>query len=284
MLGGQASSGYAAADSAGIDQRRMPARVRHAQLVEAARKRGFFLVAEIASEFGVSEMTIRRDLIDLERGGVLLRTRGGAVLAGGAGPALAVDREEPAFEARLRHNQDAKHRIVMAALDLVGGRQTVALDVGTTTHLLARQLAERSGLKFFTSSLRTATLLGEAGREVHVPGGQIRGEEPSVCGPAALEQFERYWFDIAFIGVSGITAAGLFDYSLEDSELKRVYLRRSSQKILLCDSTKFQRMSLVQIADFSGVDRLICDAEPPPEIGAALRMAGVTVEVAAGDS
>src|SRR5690348_4024672 len=89
------------------DQRRMPAQVRHAHLVDAARRRGFFLVVDIAAELAVSEMTIRRDLVELERDGVLVRTRGGAVLAG-ASVRPAIDREEPAFTARLRKNQEAK--------------------------------------------------------------------------------------------------------------------------------------------------------------------------------
>lgn len=261
------------------EQRRLPAELRHAHLVDAARRRGFFLVADISAELGVSEMTIRRDLVELEREGILLRTRGGAVAAGSAVPAV-LDREEPAFEVRLRKNQEAKQRIAAAAADLIEGRRTVALDVGTTTHLLARRLAERAGLKFFTASLRTAALLGEAGCEVHVPGGQVRGEELSACGPTALEQFERYWFDIAFIGVSGICADGMFDYSLEDSALKRVYLRRSAQKVLLCDGSKFHRRSLVQIADFSGIDLMISEVEPPPDIAAALASAGVQVRIA----
>src|SRR4051794_38650116 len=86
------------------EQRRMPARVRQAHLVEAARRRGFFLVVDMSAELRVSEMTIRRDLIELERDGVLTRTRGGAVLAESA-VQPAIDREEPAFDARLRKNQ-----------------------------------------------------------------------------------------------------------------------------------------------------------------------------------
>lgn len=261
------------------DQRRLPARLRHNHLIETARKRGFVHVADVATELGVSEMTIRRDLMELERDGALTRTRGGAVLEEDA-PAPVIDSEEPAFAARLRNHQEEKRRIAIAAAELVDRRLSVGLDVGTTTHLLAHVLADRSNVKFFTSSLRTALLLGEAGREVYVPAGQVRGEEMSICGPAACEEFERYWFDIAFIGVSGITAEGMFDYSLEDSELKRVYLRRSARKVLLCDSSKFHHMSLIKIADLSDIDLLISDAAPPADIAAGLATAGVAVKIA----
>ncbi|HEX9447472.1 MAG TPA: DeoR/GlpR transcriptional regulator, partial [Dongiaceae bacterium] len=90
-----------------------------------------------------------------------------------------------------------------------------------------------------------------------------------------------YWFDIVFIGASGITVDGMFDYSLEDSELKRVYLRRSARKVLLCDSSKFHHMSLIKIADLSDIDLLICDAAPPADIAAALTEANVAVQIAA---
>ena len=223
-------------------------------------------------------MTIRRDLVELERAGVLSRTRGGAVAAQGASGTHA-EQEEPAFEIRLRHNLHAKHSIATRAIEEIVGRSVIALDVGTTTYVLAQKLAERGVGKFFTSSLRVAMLLGAGGRDVYVPGGQVRGEEMSICGAATLEQFEHFWFDIAFIGVSGLTADGMFDYSLEDSELKRVYLRRSTKKVLLCDSSKFQRMSLVRIADFSHIDLLITDLSPPADIAAALAEANVEIQV-----
>ena len=264
---------------AGAEPRRLPARLRHNHLVETVRKRGFVHVADVAAELGVSEMTIRRDLVELEREGALTRTRGGAMLDTDAAQPV-IDSEEPAFAARLRNHQEEKRRIAAMAAELVDRRLSVALDVGTTTHLLAQALADRGNVKFFTSSLRTALLLGEAGREVYVPAGQIRGEEMSICGPAARAEFEGYWFDIAFIGVSGITADGIYDYSLEDSELKRVYLRRSASKVVLCDSSKFHHMSLIRIADLSDIDLLICDAAPPADIASALAAAEVAVRIA----
>jgi DeoR/GlpR family transcriptional regulator of sugar metabolism len=257
---------------------RIPAEIRHARLVETARRRGFLLVTDIAAELGVSEMTIRRDLVELERNGLLSRTHGGAVVVEGDGPAI-IDREEPAFDARLRQNLEAKQRIAARALEEIADRKVIALDVGSTTHVLAQNLTDRAGLKFFTSSLRIAGILSGAGKDVYVPGGQVRGEEMSICGAEALEQFERYWFDLAFIGVSGLTADGIFDYSLEDSELKRVYLRRSARRVLLCDGSKFNRMSLVRIADFRAVDLLITDVHPPADIAAALSAAEVQIYV-----
>ncbi|OYR08646.1 DeoR/GlpR family DNA-binding transcription regulator [Brucella grignonensis] len=267
-------------DSQPAEAKRLPARVRHAHLVDAARKRGFLQVTDIAAEIGVSEMTIRRDLVELERGGLLVRTHGGAVIDEEAVPETFLDREEPAFSARLREYNPEKMSIVAKASELVERRMSVALDVGSTTYLLAEALRDTVGVKFFTSSLRTAQLLGGARREVYVPAGQIRGEELSICGKSACDEFERLWFDIAFIGVSGITSDGLFDYSPEDSDLKRVYLRRANRKVLLCHSAKFNHMSLIRIADLNEIDLLITDAPPPPNIASALSRANVGIVIA----
>jgi DeoR family glycerol-3-phosphate regulon repressor len=223
-------------------------------------------------------MTIRRDLIELEREGLVERTHGGAIATEDA-PGHPLDRVEPEFEARLRCNRDAKERIARAALPLLEGQRTVALDVGTTTFLLARHLAGRPGVRVFTNSLRIAGVLGAGKGEVYIAGGQLRGDEMTVCGSMAVAQFEQLWFDIAFLGVSGITEDGLFDYSMDDREMKRAYVRRATRKVLLCDSSKFQRMSLVRIAALADIDTMITDAPPPAGLAAALAGAKVGILV-----
>lgn len=259
--------------------RRLPVELRQAHIIEQLRKTGFVSVAEVAAALAVSEMTIRRDLIDLETEGRLVRTHGGAIAPEGTA-ALAFDREEPAFEQRLRQNNAAKEAIASVAASLLGTRQSVALDVGSSAFVLAARLRALSGIKIFTNSLRVASLLGRERRDVYLPGGEVRGDEMSICGPTAVAQFEQLWFDIAFIGAAGLTPAGLFDYSLEDSELKRVYLRRSSRKVLLCDAAKFNRLSLVQVSALDGIDMLITDAAPSGELAEALAGANVEVRLA----
>ena len=259
--------------------RRIPVELRQVHIVEQLRKSGFVSVAEIAAALAVSEMTIRRDLIDLETEGRLVRTHGGAIAPEGTAT-QAFDREEPAFEQRLRQNNIAKEAIATLAASLVSPRQTVALDVGSSTFVLASRLIAFPSIKVFTNSLRIATLLGRGRRDVYLPGGEVRGDEMSMCGPTAVAQFEQLWFDIAFIGASGLTTAGFFDYSLEDSELKRVYLRRSSRKVLLCDAAKFNHLSLVQVAGLDTIDMLITDQAPTGELAAALAQAGVEIRIA----
>ena len=253
----------------------MLAHVRRASILESVRESGSVQVADIASRFAVSAMTIRRDLVDLEREGHLLRLHGGAV----AVQSVAMDQEEPSFDARLNCDRIAKERVAAAALPLVDSARTVALDVGATTFLLAQLLRARQGISLFTNSLRIAAALSD-GPQVYVPGGRVRRTEMAICGPTAVEAFGKLWFDIAFVGVSGITAEGLFDYSIEDTEVKRVYLNRSSRKVVVCDASKFQRMSLVRVSGFDAVDTLVTDAMPPADIMMALDAAAVEVILA----
>ena len=191
---------------------------------------------------------------------------------------------EPTFQARLAKNALPKRLIAEAAAQVASGLRTIALDVGTTTFLLARLLAGQQHVKFFTNSVRNATQLGEGLAEVYLPGGRMRNDELSISNATAISQFEALWFDIAFVGVSGLTSDGIYDYSFDDTEMKRVYLRRSTKKVVLCDASKFDCMSLVHIAPLSQFDMLITNASPPPELAEALEAAKVEVMVAGSPS
>ena len=264
------------------DSRRMerrPATLRDGILREFIERRGFASVAEIAGELGVSEITVRRDLTRLESQGLLLRTHGGAVAPKGVA-VEAFDIDEPTFDARRRRNADAKERIGAAAAAIVRPCETIGIDVGTTTLLAAKQLAGRADIKVFTNNVRAATVLAEGQVPCYLPGGQLRGKELSIYGSIAVEQLQRYWLDRVFLGVSGMTDQGMFDYSLEDTEIKRVYIERATQVVVLCDSAKFGRLSMVRICALDEVDLLITDALPPPELQQALELASVEIVVA----
>jgi DeoR family glycerol-3-phosphate regulon repressor len=265
----------------GPDRRtdRKPPTIRDGILRDFIERRGFAAVGEIAAELGVSEITVRRDLTRLEGQGLLVRTHGGAVAAK-LGTAEAFDSDEPTFEARRRRNADAKTRIGEAAAALVRPGATIGIDVGTTTLEMARQLATRADIKIFTNNVRAATLLSEGPANVYLPGGQLRPKELSVYGSIAIAQLRHYWFDQAFIGFSGLTDQGLFDYSLEDTEIKRVYIERAAQIVALCDSSKFGRLSMARVGTLEELDILITDAEPPQNLREALERANVVIMVA----
>jgi DeoR/GlpR family transcriptional regulator of sugar metabolism len=259
---------------------RVPAGARRARLADILGRDGFLSVADCATLLGVSGMTIRRDLAALESRGLLTRTHGGAI-----GPEIRrreiFDAEEPVFERRKRKNAAAKGRIAAAAAALVGAGETLALDVGTSVLALAGKLAGRAGLRIFTNSLPTALTLTRGGGQVYLLGGQLRAPEMALIGPVARAQAGACYFDRVFLGVAGVTEAGFFDYSLEDTEVKQAFIERARQVVVLCDSSKFDHRALARIGDLGRCQLLITEAPPPAHLAAALAAAGVELSIAA---
>ncbi|MDF0595319.1 DeoR/GlpR family DNA-binding transcription regulator [Psychromarinibacter halotolerans] len=256
---------------------RMPAPVRQSLIMAAFERDSFISIGDLAEELGVSGMTIRRDISQLEERGGLKRTHGGAVRAELLDP--APDLSEPAFDARLREHSDKKSTIAALAVDMVRPGEAIGIDVGTSTLELARRLTEVEGLRVITNSVRAASHLAEAGCAVYLPGGRVRAPELSVIGPQAVEGIGNYYMNRAFIGVSGADSSGFSDYSPEDSEVKHTLMARAEQVIVLCDSSKFGKRAMSRVSDFSAVHVLVTDAPPPADIAEALARAGTRVVI-----
>jgi DeoR/GlpR family transcriptional regulator of sugar metabolism len=248
-------------------------------LVESLVRRGFMSVADIAEETGVSEITIRRDLTELERSGTIRRTHGGALIAKN-GVSNVYDIREPTFEARRRRNSDAKIRIARTAAQFVKPGHTIALDTGSTTLELTRFLGDIPDIRIITNNTRAASLIAETSHPVYLPGGRLRGRELSIYGSSAAAFVASYHYDIVFLGLSGITDQGLFDYSPEDSEIKRAFIQRSDQVIALSDASKFNRQAMVRIAALNEIHYLIVDTMPPDALREAIETAGPKIIIA----
>jgi DeoR/GlpR family transcriptional regulator of sugar metabolism len=255
-----------------------PQTARRRALIPLLQEQGFVAVAEIAKRFNVSEMTIRRDIRGLEKNGDLERAHGGAVPL--QNPPIG---SEPSFVQRQRFNAGAKQTIATAAAAIVRPNEMIGIDVGSTALQFARSLPVASGIRVFTNALRVAMILAERGIPVYTPGGEVRPMEMSFTGGMALAQLQNYRMDRVFLGVAGLTKDGIFDYSLEDSEIKRMFIRQSSQAIVLADSSKFGNVSTVRITGLAKISIVVTESQPQPELRATLHAAGVQVIVANGN-
>jgi DeoR family glycerol-3-phosphate regulon repressor len=227
---------------------------------------------------GASEMTIRRDFDFLAELGLLARTHGGAVLPDSLS-GKRFDMVEPSLDRRTALNHEAKLAIAALAAEQVEPDQTIALDVGSTVFALADRIRDMQ-VRVFTASLMIASHLGQARARVYLPGGEVQGTEPSLVGARTVENLKRFYFDTVFLGVSGISADGIFDYSLEETEIKSAMIARSKRAVVLADSSKFDRVSVARVSELSGIDLVITEQAPPKSLSDALEAAGVETLVA----
>jgi DeoR family glycerol-3-phosphate regulon repressor len=253
------------------------AAARRRALHAAITERGEISVADIAKEFGISEMTVRRDLDALQQSGAIERSHGGAVLAK---PAVAP--AEPSFAARRNVRAKAKQAIARAAALLIADRDVVGLDVGSTVAYLAAEIGSRSGLSIVTNSLQAVASLTRQPvmSDVYVVGGYLRSREGSLCGAITQRQLADHWLNKTFVGVAGLSPEGMFDYSVEEVQVTLGYIRRATEVIVLCDSSKFGRRSFARVAGLEAISTLVTDRMPPPEIEEPLRRHDVRIVIA----
>jgi DeoR/GlpR family transcriptional regulator of sugar metabolism len=243
---------------------------RRPELQALLAERGEVEIVDLAERFGVSEMTIRRDLEALEGEGAARRVRGGAIATVSRG-------YEPPLATRATANLAGKRAIAAAAAELVRDGETAILDVGTTTLELAKLLRGRRGITVVTPSLPVAMeLANEPNIRVVVTGGIVRAGENSLVGAFAERPFAELNCDVLFLGVGGIHAErGLTEYNLEDARIKRSALAAARRSVVLADESKVGRVCLATVAPLEAADVLITDASPGHPIAAAAREAQI---------
>ncbi|WP_207782806.1 DeoR/GlpR family DNA-binding transcription regulator [Phytoactinopolyspora limicola] len=249
---------------------------RHRVIIDLLDERGTVSVAELGQTLDVSEMTIRRDLLELERTGVLRRVHGGATSVGGRA-------YEPPF--RVREGQKTAHKrgIAVAAAGLVEHGDAIALDVGSTVLMMADALTSVRQLTIVTASLRVAWSVAsthalEQTARLILTGGVVRAEEFSLTGQAASDTYRSMRLDKAFVGVGGLSpTVGATEFNLEDAEVKRTMIRSARKVIVLADATKLGRESFAHFAHVSDIDTVITDQTAEPAVLTQLRDAGVDV-------
>lgn len=232
-------------------------------------------VHEIAAQFEVSPDTIRRDLIDLHQDGLLSRTRGGAM----ANSAL----NSPDRELRIRQQiQDTeKKRIGALAATLIGNGAVVAFNGGTTTLAVARCLTDHRELTVATNNLSIPfEIPTHAVKNLYVFGGDVRFSSQVTVGFAAFPDTGdpgTVHFDVAVIGVGGVTAEGYSVSNLGEASMMRHLIRRATRVIVVADATKNNRPQFALVAPLDAAHDFVTDTPPPPELTEALEGSGITV-------
>lgn len=223
-------------------------------------------VVSMAHDFGVSEMTIHRDLQKLVQDGHIRRTRGGA---------MPTEKMEFEFDFALRRssNRKAKMAIAARAVELIRPGQSLILDTGTTTLELAYLLKDREDLRVITPSLAVASVLYfSTGIETVLLGGSIRRGSPDLTGVLTENMLDLFMVDIAFQGADGISLDGeLFNSDTRIAHVDRKMRQRSRKTYILCDSSKIGKTELASNGSLPEINALITDSQINPEHLKALR-------------
>ncbi|NMO04413.1 DeoR/GlpR transcriptional regulator [Gordonia sp. TBRC 11910] len=247
----------------------MNATERQQQILETLDLRGRLAIAELSARFEVSDMTIRRDLAQLEAEGLLRRTHGGAVRSQSGN-------FEPPYALRTRLNAESKRAIAVSVVAQLADGETVVLDGGSTGVAIAEELVGRK-LTVCALNLRVAdVLMASPATRVMVPGGEVRHGEQSFVGPAAERTLADYRFDSYVMTVSAVDmTAGLTEWNEADAAIKRAALVSSTRCIVACDSTKFGQTAFARVAAVDAADQIHTDTHLPTDVRQSLTAAGI---------
>jgi DeoR/GlpR family transcriptional regulator of sugar metabolism len=241
-------------------------------ILSALEHRGQVSVTELATQFGVSAVTIRKDLEALERKALLQRVRGGA--------RIRVSEDEGSFTERLGRAAGAKRAIARHAATFVNNGDVIALDSSTSAYFLALELLGRRDLVVVTNSLRTAMMLSEdSDATVVLLGGTVRRMATSTVGDISNVLVGRGRIAKAFTGLAALSfERGLLELSSAEAESKRAMMDASREVYALFESAKADAFGLHSFAAPDRVTRLITDTGLSDVDAALWRGIGVEVD------
>jgi len=222
---------------------------RKQKILELLKKNDSVRVSSLSRLFGVSEVTIRSYLEDLEKKGLLSRIHGGAVSS--YKPYYSMNLNQ-----RLETNQQAKVAIAEHVSELIQPNDTVMLNAGTTTLLVFRRFPAEYNLSIVTNSISIALeASGNPNYNVVLVGGTINTKYQFSFGTDAVSQLKRYHADVNILSVDGVDLAnGFTTYYDKEAEVDRIMIEQSDKCIIAADNSKFRHTAFVKISDISVAD------------------------------
>jgi DeoR/GlpR family transcriptional regulator of sugar metabolism len=251
----------------------MRAAERQIKIQDFVRTQEFIDSAVLACKLGVSESSVRRDLIELERQGLVRRVRGGAV-------SLQVQGESRSMGWTANRAREEKQRIGKAAAALLEEGQTLIMDGGSTVAEVARQILGHS-LQVITNSILIAQIFYDSKSvELTLTGGYLYPRLGVLLGPICEEMLTRVAADVLVMGTGGITEAGLSNTNTLVVGSEHRMIEVSRRVIVVADHFKFGRQAMAHLTPLESVDVIVTDQELPPRFEKLLEKCGVELVVA----
>jgi len=254
----------------------MLAMARRSAIADVLRDAGAITVPEVERRFGVSPMTARRDLAELERQGIARRTHGGAVLP-------SISAQEDSFAQRVEVATEAKAALAEAAVNMLTPRETVFLDSSSTAYYVARRIVDLGiGVTVITNSLPVmeAVAAGDSPQLKLIGiGGTLRPLTRSFVGPYAIHTISAHFADRVFLSVKGVTRDGvLTDADELEAEVKRTMITQAEEAVLLLDDSKLGARGQNAITRVTSVSSVLAHGAPAAALE-PLRATGVSLRV-----
>ncbi|BBU37928.1 DeoR/GlpR family DNA-binding transcription regulator [Aeribacillus composti] len=251
---------------------------RKEKIIEILKEKKAVKILSLSKMLKVTRETIRKDLYELEKEGLIKKIHGGAV--------LDLPNQESDYERRKTKNLEAKRAIAKEAAKHVEDGDIIYLDYGTTTYLLAEELLKLKNITVVTNTIPIVNLLLRSDSvNLVILGGMVRKNEDSLYGPFASNNIKNIYVDIGFFGCGGIDSfSGITNHHIGETEISKEMMSHCQNKIILADHSKFGTTAFNQTATFSDVDIIITDKDIDEEIKSEILKHNVEVVIAKGAS
>lgn len=251
-----------------------PLTSRQRTILDELERRGFVSTTDLAQAFSVSDMTVRRDTRQLSQRGLVRVVHGGVSAVDAAG-------QNADFAARVREDADAKQRVARACVSLIGERDAIILDAGTTTYQIAQELPTSfAGTIITHSAPAIQRCLQLTSARTICLGGELLLDSQAFNGDMTVAAVAGLRAKTAFIGVSGIHDEAFYIERDVERATKLALMNSAERVVVVATQQKMLRYALARLAAFEAADILVTDAPPPRELEDALKAASVNVIVA----
>ena len=255
-------------------QKRLDINSRQNHIIELVREQGYASIEMMAGRFGVSQQTVRRDIIYLSEKKLLQRHHGGAGLPSGI--------NSLAYSNRKIRNTREKHLISNAIAAQIPNGASLYIDIGTTMEAVANALLEHEGLRIITNHIGVVSILCEkTDFEIILTGGLVRNRDRAVTGETTAEFLRKFRVGYGIFGIGSLADDGqLLDYDYRDAQASRAALEISRHKFVVADHSKFNADAMMPFAHVSEIDALFTDKKPPSPIVDAIKKGGSDLFIA----
>ena len=247
-------------------------KLRKDMLLHTLNETGVVNIQDAMKQFNVSDLTIRRDLIEFESQGILTRTRGGAIKS-------KVTDVLFTYDTKINQNRQNKEDICHVATGYLHEDDIIFVDCGTTLSLFAKHISKFKRLTVITTSLPVISeLMNFQNIRLSLIGGDMDVERQAIYGTVAESYIGMYHAHKAFIGTDGISLKkGLSSYDDQEGAITLRMMENSDEVFLLCDSSKIEKNSFVRFASIDKINHLITDRHISPVHLRMYQDAGVDV-------